>query len=146
MNIYDITIIEICIYFIIIFFSRNSEKKLDIGLLTVIFMLVMILTLNLFFFIKKDDFMYNINNKLEKIGDICLNNEKGFLYTDICYDKKECADLGNIIAYRYIPSLNQIQAVYFNPYQYQNECNKDDSKAIINMLNDMKKDFTILIN
>lgn len=101
-------------------------------------MLVMVLTLTLF--IKKDDSMYIINNKLEKLGDICLNNEKGFLYTDICYNKKECADLGNIIAYRDNPSFNQIQAVYFNPYQYQNECNKDDSKAIIDMLNGMKKD------
>lgn len=143
MNIYDIIIIEICIYFIIIIFSRYSEKKLDIGLLTVIIMLVMVLTLTLF--IEKDDSMYIINNKLEKLGDICLNNEKGFLYTDICYNKKECADLGNIIAYRDNPSFNQIQAVYFNPYQYQNECNKDDSKAIIDMLNGMKKDFTILI-
>lgn len=138
MNIYNIMILGISVYIII---SILQTKYFEVT--TIIF--ILIISFVIFYYMEKDGFK-DIDYKIEKLGEICLNNEKGFLYTDMCDNKIECAALGNIIAYRDSPSFNQIQAVYFNPYQYQNECNKDDSKAIIDMLNGMKKDFTILIN
>lgn len=139
MNVYYITAIGMLLCFLII--SISAEKY---------FYTITIICINIIFFIsvyyiEKDGFKH-INYEIEKLEEICLNNKKGFLYTEMCYNKQECANLGNVIAYRDSLSSGKIQAVYFEPYKYQNKCNKDDSKDIIKLLNNMKDDFTILIN
>ena len=143
MNFWIITVAVLMCYSIIVGILIDNIYNMMI-LVGPIFIIMAISSFVFVYYTEKDGY-HDINYKIEKLEEICLNNEKGLLYTGMCNNKIECIKSGNIIAYRDSFSLKKIQAVYFMPYKYQTKCNKDDSKAIINMLSGMKKDFTILI-
>lgn len=128
----------------LIVFSISSSEKESFFMRLSAFVIFISIILMISFAHTSEGYI-DIANEIDKIGDVCIDNKKGILTSKICANKQECVKLNNIIAYREIKILDKTQSIYLIPYQPQKICNNNDNNMILNKINSMKKDFTILI-
>lgn len=133
------------ILLILLIFMYDIWKRNESYNLLIISIIIANITIFIIVYMDIKDGNIEINKQISNLNDVCINNTKGFLYTEKCKNKKECSKINNLIAYRKVKIYNDFQAVYFIPYNTKMVCNKDDSEMIINELNNIKNDFTILI-
>lgn len=144
-----ITFILLAIFGSVIVFTplldEPYNKYIFFGMLTLI-----MITITVMYFINehlsKDDGVEDFYTEIVNIGEVCLNNNLGVLYTSVC-EKERCLEKSRknkdrFIAYRELSYYEMLQAIFFE--SYGQNCREDDS-ILINKLININKDITILI-
>lgn len=125
--------------------NEGYSQYVFYGMLT----LIMITIIVMYFtheHLSKDDGVEDFYTEIVNIGEVCLNNNLGTLYTSLC-KKENCLEKSRknkdrFIGYRELSYYEMLQAIFFE--SYGQKCREDDNILIDKLIN-INKDITILI-